>query len=173
VFYNAPICRRIRVAAGLEGAMVSRDAGILILVACLAVGCARDGGPAPADSHDHAVPERLGEVQFETTCDPGVQAGFNRGVALLHSFAFSSAQAAMEEVLTRDPECAMAWWVVAMSHWGNPFAGLKPPAALAAGRAAVERGLATGAPSARERAYLEAVAELFREGPDQRARTLA
>jgi hypothetical protein len=152
--------------------MAMRFAGILTL-ACLAVGCARERVPEAGDAHDHPVPERLGQVRFDTSCHPEVQADFNRGVALLHSFAFSSAQEAMDGVLARDPECTMAHWVQAMSHWGNPFAGLKPPAAVASGRAAVERGLATGSPTERERAYLEAAAELFRDGLDQRTRTLA
>jgi len=31
-------------------------------------------------------PEQLGKVNFPTSCDPKVQARFERGVALLHSF---------------------------------------------------------------------------------------
>ena len=41
--------------------------------------------------HDHAAPEKLGTVAFPTACAAGVQAEFNRGVALLHSFAYKAA----------------------------------------------------------------------------------
>ena len=32
------------------------------------------------------LPEQLGKVSFPTSCQPAVQATFERGVALLHSF---------------------------------------------------------------------------------------
>jgi hypothetical protein len=151
---------------------VSRCIGIVI-ASCLAAACAGESTPVSHD--DHAPPERLGRVEFETSCRPEVRADFNRAVALLHSFAFSTANRAFEEVLARDPDCAIAYWGQALGHWGNPFAGLKPPAAIDAGRAAVERGLATGTPTERERGYLTAAEELFRDAgaTDQRSRALA
>ena len=45
---------------------------------------------AAQETHDHPVPEKLGQVSFATSCQPGVQAEFNRAVALLHSFAYSA-----------------------------------------------------------------------------------
>jgi hypothetical protein len=37
--------------------------------------------------HQHAdMPEQLGSVHFQTSCDSRVQGTFERGVALLHSF---------------------------------------------------------------------------------------
>jgi len=38
--------------------------------------------------HSHAAPEKLGKVRFATSCQPEVQPAFERGVALLHSFAY-------------------------------------------------------------------------------------
>ena len=131
---------------------------------------------APADAqHDHGTPEKLGRVHFETTCKPEVAAGFDRAVALLHSFSFSAAKTAFEQVASKDPSCAMAHWGIALTHWGNPFAGLKPAKAVAAGHAAIQRALAAGTPSPRERDYITAAAELFKdhETVDQRTRTLA
>jgi lipoprotein NlpI len=69
------------------------------------------GLPAAAQhaaQHDHAAPEQLGRVQFETSCRPESAAAFNRAVALLHSFSFSAAKQAFEGVLAKDPSCAMA-----------------------------------------------------------------
>ena len=34
--------------------------------------------------------EQLGKVNFPTSCDPKVQAHFERGVAMLHSFWFGA-----------------------------------------------------------------------------------
>ena len=124
--------------------------------------------------HQHG-PGALGTVHFDTTCQPGVRGDFDRAVALLHSFEFRSAIDGFNGVLTADPSCAIAYWGIALSHWGNPFAGLKTPAVLEPGRVAIQKGQSAGAPSAREKAYIGAVAELFRdyETLPQRDRTLA
>jgi hypothetical protein len=92
-----------------------------------------------------------------------VQPGFDRAVALLHSFEFGAAIAGFNQVLQSDPSCAMAHWGVALSTWSNPFAGLKSPAVLEPGRAAATKAQGTGSPSPREKAYINAVAELYRD----------
>jgi hypothetical protein len=114
-------------------------------------------------------------VHFETSCRPDVRTGFDRAVALMHSFSFSSAKQAFEDVLARDPSCAIAYWGIAMTNWGNPFSSVRLPKALEAGAAAIQRGQATGNPSPRERDYLAAVAEEFKsyQTVDQRTRVLA
>jgi tetratricopeptide (TPR) repeat protein len=125
--------------------------------------------------HEHAAPEKLGRVHFATSCSPDVSAGFDRAVALLHSFSFSTARRGFEDVLAKDPSCAIAYWGIAMTNWGNPFTTTRPPKALEAGAAAVKRGQATGSPDARERDYLAAVAEEFKsyDTVDHRTRVLA
>ena len=127
-----------------------------------------------AAQHQHGS-ETLGKVHFETTCKPAVQPGFDRAVALLHSFEFGPAIAGFNQVLQSDPSCAMAYWGVALSSWSNPFAGLKGPAVLEPGGAAATKAQGTGSPSPREKAYINAVAELYRDFQKvpQRERTLA
>ena len=44
-----------------------------------------------AQEHQHGSDEKLGTVNFATSCNPGAQSTFNRAVALLHSFQFSRA----------------------------------------------------------------------------------
>ena len=125
--------------------------------------------PAPAS-------RQIGTVHFATSCSATAQPIFSRAVALLHSFAFSEATESFVAVLRADPRCAMAWWGVALSAWGNPFAaGIKPAAQIQRGRDAVVRARATGAPSVRESRYIDAVARLY-EGADsvpQRVRLLS
>jgi tetratricopeptide (TPR) repeat protein len=121
------------------------------------------GAWAQHDQHQGgASPEKLGTVHFETTCVAAVGADFDRAVALLHSFEFRPAIETFNKVLERDSSCAVAYWGLALSHWSNPFGGLKTGPLLERGRAAAEKGLQTGSPSPRERAYLEAVAELYK-----------
>jgi hypothetical protein len=45
-----------------------------------------------------------------------VQKQFKRGVALLHSFAYSAAEKAFRDAAETDPNCAMAHWGVAMTY---------------------------------------------------------
>lgn len=100
-------------------------------------------------------------VSFSTSCSPAVAAEFNRGVALIHSFWFSEAINTFNGVLHDDPECAIAYWGIALGHWGNPFAGQRNTAQLARGQATMAQARATGSPNTREQAYIDAVGELF------------
>jgi hypothetical protein len=112
---------------------------------------------------DHlSNPEKLGSVSFSTSCSAVVQSPFNRAVALMHSFQFASAIEAFHGVLSTDPSCSMAYWGIALSNWGNPFApGLKAQAQLDQGMEAVAAARAANPKTARKHAYVEAVAQLF------------
>ena len=110
--------------------------------------------------HEHGG-EKLGTVNFQTSCLPATREEFSRAMALLHSFEFGPAIDSFNKVLGIDPNCAIAYWGIALGHWSNPFGGIKTGPLLERGRAAVEKGLATGTPTARERAYLNAVQKLF------------
>lgn len=118
---------------------------------------------AQHEQHEHAgmSPKQIGTVDFSTSCAPAVKTQFNEAVALLHSFWFNESRAAFEGVLKADPNCGMVYWGIALTHWGNPFAGQRAPQVIANGKAAIDKGLATGSPTPREKAYLDAVAILF------------
>jgi len=125
---------------------------------------------------DHSNPERLGSVSFSTSCNAAVQSPFNRAVALMHSFQFASAIEAFRGILSTDPSCSMAYWGIGLSNWGNPFAsGLKAQAQLERGMEAVNEARAANPKTARERAYVEAVAHLFTDTThtDQQTRVVA
>lgn len=128
-------------------------------------------GWAPSPSH-----QQIGTVRFPVSCTVTAQPHFNRAVALLHSFAFSQAVEAFTGVLRIDPQCAMAYWGLGLSAWGNPFlAANKLPAQIQNGLEAVTRARRIGAPTERERRYLDAVAHLYEhaDSVDQRTRLLA
>jgi hypothetical protein len=119
--------------------------------------------PAPSQEHAHsAASEKLGTVHFATTCNAPAQREFSRAVALLHSFEFSRAIDGFHRTLQADPTCTMAYWGIALSQWGNPFAdGLKAPSQLRDGQSAAAQAIALRAKSERERAYITAVAKLY------------
>jgi len=136
--------------------------------------------PSVYAQHDHGADghaDSVGSasVSFATSCASGVAAEFNRGVALLHSFWFAEAIDTFQGVAKTDPGCAMAHWGIALANWGNPFAGLRAPQQIERGSAAIQVALKTGSPTPRERAYIQAAAELFSDNQagTQRARTVA
>lgn len=132
--------------------------------------------PLRAQQQPAPIIQHLGAVRFPTSCSAAAQPRFNHAVALLHSFAFPPAVEGFEAVLRVDPRCAMAYWGLALSAWGNPFAaGIKPAVQLERGLAAVHEARTAGTPTQRERAYIEAAARLYEHGDslDQRARLLA
>jgi len=135
---------------------------------------------AASQEHVHppgSSPEQLGTVHFPTSCTPAVAPQFDRAVALLHSFEFRSSIRAFTDVLASDSTCAMAHWGIALSRWSNPMApGSRAPAQLQAGRKAAEIATGLGAKATeRERGYINAVGQLFRdyERVDQQSRVNA
>ena len=74
-----------------------------------------------------AQQDKLGKVTFPTSCDPKVQAQFERGVAMLHSYWFTEARKVFEAVLQQDTSCAMAYWGLAVNYLGNSLAAAPSP----------------------------------------------
>ena len=111
-----------------------------------------------------AQEDKLGKVSFPTSCDPKVQAQFERGVAMLHSFWYSAGDKMFRDVLTQDPSCAIATWGIAALLMSNPLAGLgSSPKGAAQAQAAIEQGRKIGAKTQRERDYIEAVAAYYED----------
>src|SRR5262245_50195241 len=105
--------------------------------------------------------DRLGNVTFPTSCDPKVQAEFNRGVAMLHSFWFLIARRTFEGILQQDPNCAIAYWGIAMDYLGNMFVTVPTRAESQAALEALEKARAIGAKTQRERDFIEALSAHF------------
>ena len=110
-----------------------------------------------------AQSEKLGTVDFKTSCSAPAHAQFNRAVALLHSFALDPAVKGFTEAAQTDPSCGIAHWGTAMAWMGNPLAG--PPSArgLKEGGVAVERANTAGAKTQRERDYIAAVELVYKD----------
>jgi tetratricopeptide (TPR) repeat protein len=107
--------------------------------------------------------DKLGKVHFPTSCDPKVQAEFERGVAMLHSYWFLYARQTFERVLQQDPNCAMAHWGIAMDLLGNTLVGPPSRADAQAAWGALEKARAIGAKTQRERDWIEALSAYYRD----------
>src|SRR5262249_39102388 len=97
-----------------------------------------------------------------TSCDPKVQAEFNRGVAMLHSFWFLIARRTFEGIAQQDPGCAMAYWGIAMDYLGNSFVTVPTRAESQAAAEALDKARAIGAKTRREHDFSDARAAFSR-----------
>jgi hypothetical protein len=128
------------------------------------------------DGHDHGELDlgNIGKAHIETSCNEGAQQEIDRGVALIHSFWYTEAEKAFRRAAAVDAECGMAWWGVAMSNlhpiWAPPV-----PAELATGAEAAQRAVQTGAKTAREKAFISAIATFYADAAtlDHRSRMTA
>ncbi len=103
---------------------------------------------------------KLGTMDFETSCAPDVRGEFNRGVALLHSFWHDEAFTAFEHVASADPNCAIAYWGKAMTHFHQLLAS-PTPADIQAGAAELAKADEAREKSPREAGYIEALHRFF------------
>jgi tetratricopeptide (TPR) repeat protein len=113
------------------------------------------------ETHDHPAPEKLGRVSFPVSCKSEVQAEFNRAVALLHSFAYSAAREAFQEVATHDPQCAMAHWGIAMTYYHQLWEPPMPGDSAAQGQREIQRAQQIGAATDRERGFIRAAGAVY------------
>lgn len=115
---------------------LSRCALAIILIAnSAAVAQQNDSNPAEKYKKGHSMHgaafdtgprqkpwamEGIGKVHFPiTTSNPEAQKWFDQGLALIHSFWFYEAERAFRWTLKLDPECAMAYWGLALCVDGD------------------------------------------------------
>ncbi len=110
-----------------------------------------------------AQADKLGKVSFPTSCDAKVQAQFERGVAMLHSYWFTEARKVFDGVLQQDPSCAMAYWGLAVNYLGNSLAAAPSPKDVTAASEALDKARAIGAKTQRERDWIEAIGVYYRD----------
>ena len=112
------------------------------------------------EEHHHPAPEHLGTAHVEVSCTPAVTAAFGRAVALLHSFAYDEADKGFSDVAARDPQCAMAHWGRAMTHYHQLW-DVPAGAGLAAGMAEIGKAKTISAGTPRERALITALGSYY------------
>ncbi|MGO9933015.1 MAG: hypothetical protein ACLPV8_14555 [Steroidobacteraceae bacterium] len=126
---------------------------------------------AQLSAHDHgpsngSVSVGLGTTHFPNSGAPRAQPDFIRGLLLLHSFEYDAARRAFQAAEQADPSFAMAYWGEALTYnqtlWGEQ--DLPAARAALAKLAATQELRAAKAGTARERAYLSSVEQLYGDG---------
>ena len=82
---------------------------------------------------------------------------------MLHNFWYPQGLDAFAEITTTNPDCAMAYWGIAISARANPLVGSPDTAALERGWQAVEKAKAAGARTPRERDYIAAMEAYYQD----------
>lgn len=140
---------------------------IVLIATLFIIPAFADEGGHQHQQHQHEMAAGgYGTVHFATSCSAAVQPSFQRAVAMLHSFGYEAARKAFEDVAQRDPDCAIAWWGVAMTEYHGLWAQISPAegkAAIKKARGVVKKDPAKANPktTARERGYIEALGNIY------------
>jgi tetratricopeptide (TPR) repeat protein len=125
------------------------------------------------DEHDHPAPDKLGKVSFHSSCKPETQQEFDRAVALLHSFAYKTAEKSFRSVAEQDPQCAIAHWGIAMTHFHQLWEPPLPPGGISAAQKEITQAATLEEASARERGFIHALSLVFNDAVSVPYRTRA
>jgi hypothetical protein len=125
------------------------------------------------ETHSHSAPEKLGKVSFPISCTRAVQEQFERGVALLHSFAYTAAESAFQSVAEQDPQCAMAHWGMAMAYFHQLWEPPIVPATILMAQKEIQRAQQIKTGSERERAFINALGLIYQDAATVPYRTRA
>jgi tetratricopeptide (TPR) repeat protein len=103
----------------------------------------------------------LGTVHFPVSCSAPAQRDFDQALALLHHMTYPQARSAFAALATREPDCAMAHWGVAMTLFQPLWPTRPTPVDLARGADEVTAARAAPPPTEREQGFIDAVAAFF------------
>ena len=112
----------------------------------------------------NAAIEKFGAVKMPISCATSVQAPFERGIALLHSFWYEEAVKQFQAVAVADPHCAMAQWALAMSEW-RPFWDGMPDDRRKAGVVEIDKATSLKPKTDREQKYIAALSGYLHSSP--------
>src|SRR5262245_53491284 len=132
--------------------------GLLLATSVVPICNAHDDAPTQAP----AKAERYGTVHFPVSCAAAAQEQFDLAVTMLHSFFYPETIKAFVKVAEIDPQCAMAYWGIAISQRPNPLVGPWDNATLQRGLEAIGKGRAL-ARTERETDWLGAMELFFKD----------
>ena len=117
--------------------------------------------------------EIFGKVSFDATVPVALQKDFNTAIALLHSFEYDEAEKMFAKIIDQSPDCAMAYWGVAMSNFHPVWVPPTTPE-LQKGLQAINIARSIDDKTKRESGYIEALAKFYEHADeaDHRSRVL-
>lgn len=154
-----------------------RQLSLLIsIVACACLtGCAAGGG---SRGPSYVGPARLFDGMGShrraiTTTSPDAQRYFDQGLIWAYAFNHDEAIRSFQHAADLDPQCAMAWWGVALCHGPHINNPIVPPTRARAAWEAVQRALQLKASASPvEQALIDALSRRYAESPTAERRPL-
>lgn len=118
--------------------------------------------------------KEFGSVDFATSCSDKLKPDFNMGLALLHSFEYDEAEKVFTKITEKEPDCAMAYWGVAMSAY-HPLWAPPSQAELMKGAKAIAQARNVSKKTKREAEYIDALGAFYTDWDkkDHKTRCLA
>lgn len=107
----------------------------------------------------------LGKVDFPISYGLETQSKFKRGLALLHHMMYAQAEKEFAALAEEYPDCAMAYWGIAMSRF-HPLWAVPSEKDLRQGWSAIGRAKALNVPTQREQAYIGAIEAFYKDWQD-------
>jgi len=99
--------------------------GTILFLVCLLQGCASN---QPTSRTESSELKDLGRHSFKiTTGSPAAQFAFDRGLNLAYSFGHYAAEQEFRKALKADPDCAMAYWGIALVNGPHINFPMVPP----------------------------------------------
>lgn len=117
--------------------------------------------------------KEFGTINFINSCSPKNKKDFDLAVALLHSFEYDEAEKAFANVIDADPNCAMAYWSVAMSNYHQVWPTTPSREELEKGSKAISIAQSLPQKSEIEIAYINAMATFYKDYQTVEHRTRA
>lgn len=124
-------------------------------------------GCGDSDHEGHGaqhVEPALGTVTFPISCSEQAQVEFNTATALLHHMTYPQAREAFQHVAEIDPQCAMAYWGIAMTLFQPTWPTRPGLQERQRGWEVAQKAKALEPPTERERLFI-AAAEAFFSDP--------
>ena len=109
----------------------------------------------------------LGSVAFTVSCSDDATTSMRQGLALLHHMTFTEAAGVFEATAEQEPDCALAYWGVAMSYLHPLWPDVPSDGQLEQGWDLLQQARAAGLKTPREEGYVTALEAYYRDAADR------
>lgn len=118
--------------------------------------------------------KEFGTVSFINSCSEKSKKDFDLAIALLHSFEYDESEKVFAKVIDENPECAMAYWGVAMSNYHQVWPSPPTEAELEKGSKAITIAQDLSSKSSIEQDLIDAIAQFYKnwKTTDHRSRVM-
>lgn len=108
----------------------------------------------------HDMHSDHGDVNFDVTCSDDAAGYFESGLGMLHHMMYDQAIDIFRRAAEADPDCAMAYWGIAMTRL-NPLWAPPGEQIFNDGKKAIKKASSAGSPSELEKAHIRALYKYY------------